>query len=63
LAATVETYESFVAQSERDLLDEEAELATLTQTLLKEQAVQKALEMEKRLNQEELDKLGQDYKT
>ena len=47
---TVDGYDLFVKESDQDLITTQAELAKLTQQLLKEQAVTKSLTQEKEMN-------------
>ncbi len=47
---TVDGYDLFVKESDQDLMTTQAELAKLTQQLLKEQAVTKSLTQEKEMN-------------
>ena len=63
LKITIDEFDKFLQQSNHDLQDEEEELAQLTQTLLKEQAIARSLELEKASNQAELDRLGKSYQT
>lgn len=47
---TVEDYDLFVKESDQDIITTQAELAKLTQQLLKEQALTKSLIQEKDMN-------------
>ena len=58
---TIDSYEDFVAESENDLAQTQEELNTLQKILEKEQRVTAGLEHERKLNQEELERLGNDY--
>ncbi len=50
LHKTVDGYDRFVGQAEKDLLQTQSELGKYTQILQKEQGVTRALEAEKQLN-------------
>ena len=60
---TIDSYELFVADSERDLRQTEEELRTLQNILEQEQRRTAVLENEKKINAQELERLGSNYNT
>ena len=58
---TVESYKDFVTDSETDLAQTVEELASLEKMLEKERRVTNGLQHEKKLNDEELGRLGSEY--
>ena len=58
---TIDSYELFVADSERDLRQTEEELRTLQNILEQEQRRTAVLENEKKINAQELERLGLNY--
>ena len=58
---TIDSYELFVADSERDLRQTEEELRTLQNILEQEQRRTAVLENEKKINAQELERLGSNY--
>ena len=58
----MEAYEEFVTGSAQEIEEVQKELHFMQDQLSKEQRITETLENEKRLNGEELDRLGEDYK-
>ena len=58
---TIDSYETFVDESEQDLRQTQEELNSLQKILEEEQKQTRALEHDKKLNDEEMARLGADY--